>query len=68
MQIADVRLVPDLFRQSVFIERSIANIETALRDGALLVLIVLFLPLDQGSSEASEQEAGTDGTVRAATA
>ena len=39
----DVRVVPDLFRQSVFIERSISNIEAAMRDGVLLVVVVLFL-------------------------
>ncbi len=40
---ADARIVPDLFRQSVFIERSISNVEAAIRDGVILVAIVLFL-------------------------
>lgn len=38
-----VQLHPDLFKQSHFIETSIENVKEALRDGVILVLIVLFL-------------------------
>lgn len=40
---AYVELNPNLFKQANFIETSIANVKEALRDGVLLVLIVLFL-------------------------
>ncbi|SDY84181.1 efflux RND transporter permease subunit [Hymenobacter psychrophilus] len=38
----DVRVNTRLFKQSEFIESSISNVEEALRDGAILVVIVLF--------------------------
>ncbi len=39
----NVELNPDLFKQASFIEASIDNVKEALRDGVILVLIVLFL-------------------------
>ena len=38
-----IRLNPELFKQASFIETSIANVKEALRDGVILVLIVLFM-------------------------
>lgn len=38
-----VEINPDLFKQSNFIENSINNVREALRDGVILVLIILFL-------------------------
>jgi len=38
-----VELNPDLFKQANFIETSIENVKEALRDGVILVLIILFL-------------------------
>src|SRR5262249_45656992 len=39
----DVHIQPDLYQQKAFIDRAIANIEDALRDGSILVLIILFI-------------------------
>src|SRR6185436_14847720 len=39
----DVRLVPDVYEQKAFIDLSIDNVMEALRDGGILVVIVLFL-------------------------
>ncbi len=38
-----VKLETDLFKQSHFIESAIANVEEALRDGVIMVMIILFL-------------------------
>ena len=40
---AGVTLHPDIFRQEVFIQNAISNVKEALRDGAIMVAIVLFL-------------------------
>ena len=40
---ADVRISTDTFRQSRFIENSISNVQDSLYEGALFVVIVLFL-------------------------
>lgn len=40
---ADVKISTDIFRQSRFIESSISNVQSALYEGAIFVVIVLFL-------------------------
>ncbi len=40
---SDVLLINDLFQQAEFIHRAVDNVMTAVRDGAILVVIILFL-------------------------
>ena len=40
---ADVRLLPHLYQQQTFIDLAVANVVEALRDGSLLVVVILFL-------------------------
>ncbi|MCC7474414.1 MAG: efflux RND transporter permease subunit [Pirellulales bacterium] len=40
---ADVRVMPDLYEQKSFIDMAIRNVLEALRDGGILVVIILFL-------------------------
>lgn len=39
----DVKINPDVFQQKHFIENSISNVLAALRDGSILVIIILFI-------------------------
>ncbi|MCG8450438.1 MAG: efflux RND transporter permease subunit [Pirellulales bacterium] len=41
----DVRVWPDLYQQKAFIDLAIENVGEALRDGALLVIVILFVIL-----------------------
>lgn len=40
---SDVRVLPDLYEQKVFIDLAIANVLEALRDGGILVIVILIL-------------------------
>ena len=40
---ADVRILPELYQQKAFIDLAIENVMEALRDGGILVVIILFL-------------------------
>lgn len=40
---ADVRVFPELYQQRAFIDRAIHNVVEALRDGSILVVVILFL-------------------------
>ncbi len=40
---ADVKLESDVFRQSHFIEAAVDNVSEAVRDGAIWVVVILFL-------------------------
>jgi CzcA family heavy metal efflux pump len=39
----DVKIINDIFQQSAFIHRAVDNVRDSVRDGAILVVIVLFL-------------------------
>jgi HME family heavy-metal exporter len=39
----DIRIQPELYSQKAFIDRAIENVVAALRDGGILVVIILFL-------------------------
>lgn len=39
----DIRITPDLYEQKVFIDLAVENVVEALRDGSMLVLVILFV-------------------------
>ncbi|MFT5495610.1 MAG: Cu/Ag efflux pump CusA, partial [Kiritimatiellia bacterium] len=39
----DLEIIPDLFQQAAFIHRAVENVMAAVRDGGILVVIILFL-------------------------
>lgn len=43
LQQDNIRIHPELYQQRAFIDRAVDNVEEALRDGGLLVVVILFL-------------------------
>ncbi|HEV7283142.1 MAG TPA: efflux RND transporter permease subunit [Pirellulaceae bacterium] len=42
-ELPEIRILPDLYQQKDFIDRAVDNVMEALRDGGLLVVVILFL-------------------------